>query len=270
MNYVNFDEEGEMLLMAYVEENIAKGRDAWFLNSKCSNHMCGDITMFSNINDRFRQIVRLGNNTRMKVLGKGNVKLHLDEINVTVTDVYYVPELKNNLLSLGQFQEKGLAILIQGGACKIYHPYQGLIMETNMSANRMFILSALSQAAQTAVQHDECHNASSQVNLSKLWHRRYRHLNFKGLKTLQSKGMVRGLPLLTEPDELCTECIVGKHHRDPIPKKSSWRASQALGLIHANICGPITPPSYGNKQYILCFIDDYSRKSWLYFLREKS
>ena len=82
--------------------------------------------------------------------------------------------------------------------------------------------------------------------------------------------MVRGLPKFTVSDELCTNCIVGKHHRDPIPRKSSWRASQILDLIHADICGPITPMSNSNKRYSLCFIDDYSRKSWIYFLMEKS
>jgi len=90
-----------MLLMSYVEENKAKGRDAWFIDSGCSNHMCGDRTMFSWLDDSFRQLVRLGNNTRMNVMGKGSVKLHLNEIILTVTEVYYVPELKNNLLSVG-------------------------------------------------------------------------------------------------------------------------------------------------------------------------
>jgi len=49
----------------------------------------------------------------MTVLGKGKVNLYLDAIHHVVTDVFYVPELKNNLLSVGQLQEKGLAILIK-------------------------------------------------------------------------------------------------------------------------------------------------------------
>ena len=262
-NYVkDIDEEEEMLLMSYVEENKAKGRDAWFIDSGCSNHMCGDRTMFSWLDDSFRQLVRLGNNTRMNVMGKESVKLYLNEIILTVTEVYYVPELKNNLLSVGQFQEKGLAILMQGGVYRIYHPQKGLIIKTNMSANRMFIL--LTQSQETSQQqHDECFHTSSQKqqNLSQLWHHRYGHLSYKGLRTLQSKKMVRGLPTFTVSDELCTDCIMGKHHRDAIPKKSSWRASQVLGLIHVDICGSITPMSCGNKKYTLCFIDDYSRKS---------
>jgi hypothetical protein len=97
----------------------------------------------------------------MNVMGKESVKLYLNEIILTVTEVYYVPELKNNLLSVGQFQEKGLAILMQGGVYRIYHPQKGLIIKTNMSANRMFIL--LTQSQETSQQqHDECFHTSSQ------------------------------------------------------------------------------------------------------------
>ncbi|CAN1750023.1 Retrovirus-related Pol polyprotein from transposon TNT 1-94, partial [Linum perenne] len=55
-----------------------------------------------------------------------------------------------------------------------------------------------------------------------------------------------------------------------LPKKSLWRASKQLQLIHSDICGPIKPTSSSNKRYILSFIDDFSRKTWVYFLHEKS
>ena len=101
INYANLDEEDEMLLMAFVEENNAERREAWFLDSGCSNHMCGDRAMFDKIDENFRQMVRLGNNSRMRVLGRGSVRLRVKGINVTITEVYYIPELKNNLLSIG-------------------------------------------------------------------------------------------------------------------------------------------------------------------------
>jgi len=66
----------------------------------------------------------------------------------------------------------------------------------------------------------------------------------------------------------CHLCFL--FHRNPIPKKSEWRASKVLELIHADICGPIEPVSSGGKRYLLCFIDDYSRKGWVYFLVENS
>lgn len=49
-----------------------------------------------------------------------------------------------------------------------------------------------------------------------------------------------------------------------------WRASKKLQLVHADIRGPLKPSSNSNKRYILSFIDDFSRKAWVYFLHEKS
>lgn len=63
---------------------------------------------------------------------------------------------------------------------------------------------------------------------------------------------------------------VCKQHRESIPKRSLWRASQRLELVHADICGPIKPASNSNKRYLISFIDDFSRKTWVYFLHEKS
>ena len=137
-------------------------------------------------------------------------------------------------------------------------------MQTTMSANRMFILLArILLKAPTYFQtilEDNTH----------LWHCRYGHLSFKGLRTLQYKQMVRGLPQLKAPSKICTNCMVGKQHRDAIPKRSLWRASQRLQLVHANIYGPIKPVSNSKKRYFISFIDDYNRKVWIYFLAKKS
>jgi transposase InsO family protein len=43
-----------------------------------------------------------------------------------------------------------------------------------------------------------------------------------------------------------------------------------LELVHSKICGPITPHSNGGKSYVITFINYYSRKTWVYFLQEKS
>ncbi|KAK4428832.1 hypothetical protein Salat_1183100 [Sesamum alatum] len=129
-----------MLLMPNAELNGSKMKDAWFLDSGCFNHTCGDQALFSELDEGFCHLVKLGNNTKMNVMGIGSVNLLLNGINHFVTEVYYIPELRNNLLSTGQLQERGLAILIKEGMCKIFHPEKGLIIQTNMSTNRMFIL----------------------------------------------------------------------------------------------------------------------------------
>ncbi|KAI5397362.1 hypothetical protein KIW84_063251 [Lathyrus oleraceus] len=121
-NYAELDEKEEMLLMAYVDEIGAKREDIWFLDSGCSNHMCGNKALFYEFGSVSQQNVKLGNDTRMQVSGKGSIKMEVDNAKFTVSDVFCVPELKNNLLSIGQLQERGLSILIEAGMCKLFHP----------------------------------------------------------------------------------------------------------------------------------------------------
>ena len=139
-------------------------------------------------------------------------------------------------------------------------------MQTNMSANRMSVLLA---SIPTNAPGPTCFQASSDDSTTNLWHQRFGHLNMKGLRALAYRKMVRGLPILRANSKLCTDCVVEKQHRDPFPKKSSWRASQPLQLVHSDICGLITPESNSHKRYIITFID-HSRKMWTYLLHDKS
>ncbi|XP_047335471.1 uncharacterized protein LOC124938997 [Impatiens glandulifera] len=99
-NYVELEED-ELLLMAYVDDFERKRRDVWFIDSGCSNHMCSEKDMFSSLDLTFSHSVKLGNNIRMQVSGKGVVKLELGSVVYGIGDVYFIPDLKNNLLSIG-------------------------------------------------------------------------------------------------------------------------------------------------------------------------
>lgn len=254
------DKEEETLLMAYHDQEAKL--NVWYLDSGCSNHMCGNKSLFSDLNESFNDTVKLGNNSKISVMGKGNIQLQIGGHTVKICDVFYVPELKSNLISMGQLQEKEYTITIRKGCCQVMHPKKGLIAQITMTANRMFPLH---------IQHDiqTCFNMQMSDS-SWLWHMRYGHLNFNGLKTLQQKTMVTGLPHISCPSKVCEECVVGKQHRDPFPKGNTWRAKKALQLVHSDICGPINPASNSNKRYFITFTDDYSRKTWVYFLQQKS
>jgi hypothetical protein len=168
---------------------------------------------FFDLDETFRQSVKLGDNSRMMAMGKGHVKLHINGLTQVITEVYFIPELRNNLLSISQLQEKNLSILIQHGMCNMYHPRKGLIIQTQMSANRMFVILA-SIISPTLT----CFQITSEDN-TQLWHCRYGHLSFKGLRTLHYKEMVRGLPMLKASSKECDDCMIGKQHREAIPKK---------------------------------------------------
>ncbi|CAL9029558.1 unnamed protein product [Prunus brigantina] len=148
--------------------------------------------------------------------------------------VFYVPDL----------QEKGLTVLIQHGRCKIFHSERGLIMETKMSHNRMFAV-----LARCSPKEQKCFSSLT-IDQAQLWHCRYGHLSWNGLKLLQQKQMVEGLPQFIASQRVCEDCLVGRQHRDPFPKESLWRASKVLQLVHADICGPINPTSNSNKSML--------------------
>lgn len=87
---------------------------------------------------------------------------------------------------------------------------------------------------------------------------------------LSRKGMVRGLPLIEKPDSLFEGCILGKQHRESFPTRKSIRAKAPLEIVHLDLCGPIQVPSLAGNQYFITFIDDFTRNTWVYFLKNKS
>lgn len=267
-NYVEMEED--LLLMARIESLKTDEEHVWFLDSGCSNHMCGAKEWFIELDEAFNRNVKLGDDSRMSVNGKGRLRLEINGRVQYITDVYYVPGLKNNLLSVGQLQEKGLRIIIENGGCEVWHKQERkLIMHSTMSKNRMFIILAAVRKAKE-VEKEQCLQVMEKTN--ELWHRRYGHLNNKGLRCLAEKELVVGIPKLSQEIEevICDICMRGKQNREIIPKKSEWKSSRRLQLVHTDICGPITPISESGKRYIINFIDDYSRKCWTYFLTEKS
>jgi hypothetical protein len=101
-----------------------------------------------------------------------------------------------------------------------------------------------------------------------LWHQRLGHIGEKGLRTLHSKGMVEGMSNCTLDFDFCEHCIYGKHNRVRFPSGAT-REKGILELIHSDVFGPVHVPSLGKYVYYVSFIDDFSRNTWIYFLRKK-
>ena len=101
VNHAEFNEEEEMLLMTYEEMKQSRNKLAWFLDPDSNNHMCGSKEWFFTFDSKFRQLVNLEDNSSMMAMGKGNVKLLIKGLTQTITEVYFILELKNNLLSIG-------------------------------------------------------------------------------------------------------------------------------------------------------------------------
>lgn len=78
-----------------------------------------------------------------------------------------------------------------------------------------------------------------------------------------------GVPVLSsEHDDLCRGCVLGKYTNATF-SRSNNREKCVLGLIHSDICGPMSTTTLRGGEYFVTFIDDYSRKTWIYFLKTK-
>jgi transposase InsO family protein len=102
-----------------------------------------------------------------------------------------------------------------------------------------------------------------------LWHECLGHQNFGALCTMSRTDMVRGLPEIGHADQLCDACLAGKQRRAPFPQATKFHATERLELVHADLCGPITPATPGGKRYFLLMVDDMSRYMWLVLLSTK-
>ncbi|CAJ2647282.1 unnamed protein product [Trifolium pratense] len=187
--------------------------------------MIGNKEWLFDFDDSFRESVKLGDDSKMHVMGKGKLKMYIGGITQVISEVYYLPGLKNNLLSIGQLQQKNLTIVFKNDICKVFHEERGLIMSTPMSANRMFVIKA-------TVLVPMCLQTTNEID-SQLWHKRYGHLSYKGLNTLVKKEMVRGLPALKEASDVCSDCLFGKQHREVIPKKDKASAFESFKRFKA-------------------------------------
>ncbi|GJR31355.1 retrovirus-related pol polyprotein from transposon TNT 1-94 [Tanacetum coccineum] len=112
------------------------------------------------------------------------------------------------------------------------------------------------------------HLSKASKTNSWLWHRRLSHLNFGAINHLARHGLVCGLPKLKfEKDHLCSACAMGKSKKKPHKPKSEDTNQEKLYLLHMDLCGPMRVASVNGNKYILVIVDDYSRFTWVKFLR---
>jgi hypothetical protein len=105
----------------------------------------------------------------------------------------------------------------------------------------------------------------------KLWHQKLGHLNLKVMKKIISEEAIRGLPKLKiEQGNICGEYQIEKQTKMSHPKLQHLTTSKVLELLHMDLMGPMQVESLGGKRYVYVVVDDFSRFTWVDFIKEKS
>ncbi|GKB39432.1 retrovirus-related pol polyprotein from transposon TNT 1-94 [Tanacetum coccineum] len=203
----------------------------WYLDSGCSKHMTGNRSKLKNFIEKFIGTVRFGNDHFGAIMGYGDY-VYGDSV---ISRVYSVERLGHNLFSVGR-------------STNLYT----ISIDDMMKSSPVCLLSKASKIK------------------SWLWHRRLNHLNFGTINDLARKDLVRGLPRLKfEKDHLCSACQLGKSKKYSHKPKTENTNMEVLHTLHMDLCGPMRVQSINGKKYILVIVDDYSRFTWVKFLRSK-
>ena len=94
-NFAEKEEEVSLLMVCHVKEKTQP--NMWYLDTGCSNHMCGENEAFSDLDESFRSSVKFGDNSKISVMGKGKVAIQIKGNSIhTIANVLFVPDLKTN------------------------------------------------------------------------------------------------------------------------------------------------------------------------------
>nr|GEX25213.1 hypothetical protein [Tanacetum cinerariifolium] len=141
-------EESGVLLMAH-EESISEIDTMWYLDSGARNHMSGQKDLFVKMTEIVQGHVSFGDASKIDVKGRGKIRFFQNVKESMIEDVYYVPAMISNILSLGQLIEKGYWVLMKNGKLLLKNKEGVIIALVKMCKNRTFKLNLKSEALET-------------------------------------------------------------------------------------------------------------------------
>lgn len=224
--------------------------------------MTGQKSKFKILDEAVTGQVKFGDGSMVEIKGKGTVTLMCKTGEEReLQEVFYIPSLCNNIISLGQLSENGNRVVLNGEYLWVYDCQGMLLMKVKRSANRLY--KVIIESGES-----KCLMSRTSEN-AWTWHSRLGHVNFKVKEMMAANNMVVGFPKIVSPEAVCLGFLMSKQARKLFPGTSKYSASRILELVHSDICGPITPSTHAGNKYFLLLVDDYSHFMWAYLLENK-
>ena len=230
----------------------------WLVDTGASYHCVPKREYFLNYQAGDFGSVKMGNQSSASIVGLGDIRVKTTVgCMLTLRNVRHIPDLRLNLLSANVLDQEGFQHTFGDGKWKL--------SKGSMTVARGELCCSLYKTYLSICSGEL--NAVEEKNSPNLWHRRLGHMSDKGLKCLAGKSLI---PVdTTVALNPCDHCLAGKQHRVSFARKSTRRQAN-LELVHSDICGPIEVESNGGNKYFVTFIDDATRRTWVYMLKTKN
>jgi hypothetical protein len=237
--------------------------NSWYIDSGASRHMTSVHEHLTDLTQCGDVEVVLRDDQEVKVVGCGTVSFQRESLPpMNLSEVLYVLGLKKNLVSVSTIEEKGYEILFHDGQVLLFPRGSSITSAKVIGTRHERLYKFLFQPVRALI-----HSTSSSSDLCEIWHRRMAHLHHGALRVLRE--MVMGVPdFSSEHHEFCKGCALGKYTKTYFSSSDS-REAGIIDLIHSDVCGPMSSASLTGSLYYVVFIDDFSRKSWIFFMKTK-
>ncbi|KAJ9562965.1 hypothetical protein OSB04_008125 [Centaurea solstitialis] len=240
-----------------------QGGHMWYFDSGAFRHVTGQRNILFDYVVRAEGFVKLVDKRRLPILGYGS----MTNGEHVIKNVRYVEGLPFNLLSSSQFCDGGYLVKTFILGSNVEDEEGNVILRARRNGHlytTMFYV--VPQQMETMV-----FLAKATKEESWLWRQRLSHQNFRDMNKLVSKHLVNGLPeTRLSKDTLCSACEKGNMKKSSHPPKMETNCHHSLDMLHMDLCGPMRVESLTRKKYMLVLVDEYSRYTWLEFLRAKS
>ena len=204
--------------------------------------------------------MKFGGNQSGKIIGTGTI----GNSSTSINNVWLVDGLEHNLLSISQFCDNGYDVLFEKPNCTVINKEDKSIVFKGKRVDNVYKINFSELADQKVI-------CLLSVNDKKwMWHRRLGHANWRLISKLSKLQLVKGLPDIDyHSDALCGACQRGKIVKSSFKTKDIVSTSRPLELLHIDLFGPVSTASLYGSRYGLVIVDDYSRWTWVKFIKSK-
>ncbi|KAK9140345.1 hypothetical protein Scep_010026 [Stephania cephalantha] len=233
--------------------------NAWYADSGATLHVTTDPSQLSNCSPypgTSSLIVRNGHS--LPILCVGSAVLSNAKSPLHFPNTLCVPDIKKNLLSISLLtRDNNIVIEFTNKYCLVKDSITKEVLLQGVLKDGLYQFSPSPVPAKAFLA-----SHTSSISLWHLW------LGHPTLHTLQ-QIMRRNLQLPCSGVEFCSICPLGKHYAIPFSVSNKMR-NHVLDLIHTDLWGPSSITSSDGFNYYISFMDDCTRFTWIYPLKNKS
>ena len=236
----------------------------WILDSGASHHMSPHLSSFGSLSPISPISVMSASAVPMSVEGVGSVTTP----HIVLSDVYYIPKLALNLVSVSQLCKAGNWVFFSDSVCVIQDQHTQRVIGTGRRLGELYVLENLKVSVVAASSIDlSSFRLSPLSSQFYLWHSRLGHVSVSRLRFLVSSGALGHVNTSDISD--CSGCKLAKFSALPFNKSVSYSVAP-FDIIHSDVWGPAPVSTKGGSTYYVSFIDDYTRYTWVYLMKRRS